>query len=290
MRVLITVGSILALAVFATTHDATAGQQGLQRAKDLYAQAAYEEALEALSRLGAGEPAAEAGRYRAACLLALGDPDGAQRVVDEVVDSHPEYLPDPADTSPRVMQIFESTRRVKLPQILKRMYADAKAAMARDELREAEQGFEAVARLASDEDLAGNENAMELKALAEEFLELARLRAVVPPAPVEPEPRRPGVPEPVAPPVITPAVALEQELPGWTPPGGVGGRWEFSGAVRVEIGADGRVVSATIEKSVHPSYDRQLLEAARQWRFEPARRDGAPIASEGVVRVVLKPR
>ena len=42
--------------------------------------------------------------------------------------------------------------------------------------------------------------------------------------------------------------------------------------------------------SVHPAYDRLLLQAAREWTYQPARANGAAVPSEKVVQVVLKPR
>ena len=40
-------------------------------------------------------------------------------------------------------------------------------------------------------------------------------------------------------------------------------RSTFSGAVTVRIGTDGRVESAEITRTVHPTYDQLLLRAAR---------------------------
>jgi TonB family protein len=64
----------------------------------------------------------------------------------------------------------------------------------------------------------------------------------------------------------------------------------FSGSVRVGISAAGRVESADIVQSVHPGYDRLLLQAARAWEYQAATSDGVPVASEQLVQVQLKPR
>ena len=53
---------------------------------------------------------------------------------------------------------------------------------------------------------------------------------------------------------------------------------------------DGRVTGAEISPSIHPVYDRLLLLAALTWQYQPALKDGPPIASEKVIEVVLKPR
>ena len=42
-------------------------------------------------------------------------------------------------------------------------------------------------------------------------------------------------------------------------------------------------------KSVHPAYDQLLLRAAKGWSYEPAKKDGVPIASEKTVEVSVTP-
>jgi hypothetical protein len=37
-------------------------------------------------------------------------------------------------------------------------------------------------------------------------------------------------------------------------------------------------------------YDRLLLNAARGWLYEPARRNGQPIQSEKIVSIYLRPK
>jgi len=83
--------------------------------------------------------------------------------------------------------------------------------------------------------------------------------------------------------------ALSQELPAWSATDALSRRSTFSGAVTVRIGTDGRVESAEITRTVHPTYDQLLLRAARNWRYQPAMRDGKPVASELTVEVSLRP-
>ena len=71
-----------------------------------------------------------------------------------------------------------------------------------------------------------------------------------------------------------------------TPPG----QAEYRGAIKVTIAADGKVQAAEIVTPTDRTYDRQLLNAARSWLYEPAKRDGVPIASEKIVAVYLRPR
>ena len=80
MRRPLTTSSILALGVLAfASRPASAQQQGLDRVRDLYSQASYEDALGVLSKLDGGYSATDAARYRAACLLALGRSEDARR-------------------------------------------------------------------------------------------------------------------------------------------------------------------------------------------------------------------
>ena len=67
------------------------------------------------------------------------------------------------------------------------------------------------------------------------------------------------------------------------------GRRTFSGAVRVEIDATGRVTGAFMERPVYPSYDRLVLAAARKWTYQPATLNGVPIPSEKTVEIELRP-
>jgi protein TonB len=54
---------------------------------------------------------------------------------------------------------------------------------------------------------------------------------------------------------------------------------KIEGTVYVQfiVDQDGRVVEPRIEKSTHSAFDKPALDAVRQWRFEPAVRDGRPV-------------
>jgi TonB family protein len=62
-------------------------------------------------------------------------------------------------------------------------------------------------------------------------------------------------------------------------------RKTLTGAVKVVIGADGRVKSASIETPVHPQYDLSLLAAARSWLYSPATINGMPTEVERIIQV-----
>ena len=51
--------------------------------------------------------------------------------------------------------------------------------------------------------------------------------------------------------------------------------------VRVRVGVDGRVLSASVRQtSRYPAFDEAALTAIRRWRFHPARRAGRAVESE----------
>lgn len=47
--------------------------------------------------------------------------------------------------------------------------------------------------------------------------------------------------------------------------------------VRCIVDAKGKVTDVRVESSSHKVFERPSLEAARQWRFEPAKREGEPV-------------
>ena len=67
------------------------------------------------------------------------------------------------------------------------------------------------------------------------------------------------------------------------------GRNEYAGSLKLQIGADGRVKSATMLKPSHPLYDAALLGIARTWRYKPATQDGADTESERIIAIRLRP-
>ena len=275
------------LVFFATSlmAGAAAAQDPLQGIKDLYASAAYEDALSAVGKLDAGSPRIEAEEYRVFCLVALGRVDEADRVVETLLTARPEYRPDPAEASPRIQALFAQVRRRVGPVLVKRTYQQARAAMERKDRDEAIAGFEAMLRIADDPDVRTDANVAELKELGSGFLELSR---AIPAKPAPPPAVAAAASAPAPRIVIVPPVVIQQKLPAWVPE--AGNRFsEFKGAVRVQISAEGKVVSAEMIKSVHPVYDQLLLRAARGWQYQPALKDGVPIPMEKTVEVTVNP-
>ena len=268
------------------TAPVLAGQDPLRSVKDLYASAAYEDALAAVVRLDAATPTVEAEQYRVFCLVALGRVDEADQVVESLLTARPEYRPDAADASPRIQSLFATVRRRIGPTLVKRKYQQARAAMERKDRDEAISQFEAMLRIADDPDIRADASVVELKELGSGFLDLSRAMPA-PPKPVAEVAAAAATP-PARTNVIVPPKVIQQRLPPWTPDAN-SRMTEFRGAIRVQISADGKVTSAEMVKSIHPTYDQMLLRAARTWSYEPAQKDGVPIPMEKTVEVTVAP-
>ncbi|MFB3854894.1 MAG: TonB family protein [Vicinamibacterales bacterium] len=288
---------VMALALFGPPRAGTAQQDSFATARTLYASAAYEEALTMLDRLKPSADAASArgvAEYRAFCLLALDRKDEAQRAIEEVVMADPFFMPDSADTSPRIQAAFHEVRKRVLPGAVQRLYADAKASYDRKAFDKAVTELEAVVRLLSDPALEQTATTGDLKLLATGFLELARA-AATPPAPPEPEPAPPA-PPPAGPgtyyagdPTVTPPEVRRQQVPSWSAARlGPLGTSPLTGVIEVLIDEQGNVANAVIRESIEPRFDDLLLDAARRWQYKPALRDGKPVRYLKRIQVVAK--
>lgn len=272
--------------------------QDFSRAKELYLSAAYDEALTLLDGLNEDSPAGssiEIAQYRVFCLMALGRGDDAKKAIEGMVAMDPFYrLPD-SQTPPRIRTAYQETRRTMLPALVQRRYAEAKAAFDEKDSSSADQ-FDQVLALLDDPDLKVSPTFGDLRTVAVGFRDLAKAAAAPPPpAPAPPPPPAPPAPaaEVAAPPGpalvdIVPPVVIFQPMPQWTPLPQDRDR-TFSGSVLVLVNEEGGVDSVTIQRSIHPQYDRQLLRIARTWKFKPATRNGAPTEFERVVEIQLRP-
>ena len=84
--------------------------------------------------------------------------------------------------------------------------------------------------------------------------------------------------------VAMPAV-IRQDLPPF--PGRLSEA--FIGALEIIIDERGLVESATIRESVTPQYDRQAVDATRNWRYRPATLDGIPVKFRKIISIMIKP-
>jgi tetratricopeptide (TPR) repeat protein len=335
---------------------AAADQEALQKIKALYAAAAYEDVLAVITTLPSEARVQPIDQYRAFCLIALGQTKQAQEAIEALIAADPSYAPDPADISPRVVDVFNATRQRVLPAVTKRLYLEAKVALDRKDRDAAIARFQELLRVI--DGASELSDFADLRVLASGFLDLSRAlpaaaaaapeRAAAPAAspsstttapasgtmaapsagtttapsagtatppsagtttapsagtatpPSSGTPTAPpagtasapasGMSTAAAPMTSTPPKALKQDLPPWTPYDGASRRGEFSGAIRVRVGPDGRVQSAEMLRRVHPAYDSVLLERAKTWLYQPARMNNAPIAADVVVEVRLQPQ
>lgn len=294
------VAALVAGNVFAATR-AGAQDADLTAARDLYASAAYDDALTVLNRLRASEHPVSQSRaieqYRAFCLLALGRPVDAEQAIEAVVAAEPTYQPGESDASPRIRSAFTAVRRRMLPSIIQQKYAQAKAAFDRKEFGAAADGFSYVLAALADQDVAAESKQpplSDLRTLAGGFQELAAKAAVPPPpppAPVVAAPPPAPPPPPAAPRIytggesgITPPATVNQALPSF--PGQV--IIPRNGRLEVVIDELGVVESAVMTSSVSQNYDAMVLTATKAWRYKPATLNGMPVKFRKTVQITIK--
>lgn len=266
----------------------SARAQDLEKIRTLYIAAAYEDALAAMP---APESAStEVEQFRALCLLALGREDDARAAIERLVKGSPLFKPSEDDMSPRMRGMFASVRVALIPDLARAAYVDAKKAFEAKKGPEATAGFTRTIELIDSLPEESRGPLEDIRLLAAEFSDLAAARAPK----AEPAPPTTPAAEPEHPPApagaIVPAVAIDERLPAWNPPDVATARTEYIGVMRVEIGVDGRVTSATILEPSHPAYDVAALQAAKRWVYRPATRGGKPIPSQKDIRVRLVPR
>jgi protein TonB len=56
----------------------------------------------------------------------------------------------------------------------------------------------------------------------------------------------------------------------------------------IVVGADGKPHDIRVTRPLGPGLDEEAIKAVQQWKFEPARKDGQPVAVEVVVEVNFK--
>ena len=181
--------------------SAFAGQDALAHAKDLYASAAYDEALAMLDRLQhnpSSTDEAEVGQYRAFCLLALGRSEEGRRAIEVIVESNPLFLPSEQQTPPRLLAVFRDVRRQVLPRVVRDSYTNAKSAFDQQDLEAAATGFDRVLLLLNDPDSPDSEGSGDIRMLATGFRELSKLGLEAVPSATTVSPSAPSVPSAVA--------------------------------------------------------------------------------------------
>ena len=254
----------------------------LAAARELYASAAYDDALDMLNGL---MPAAKApderqsiDLYRTLCLVALGRNADADRAIEAMIMRDPLYRASVDDLSPRLRSAFGDVRKRLLPAIIQKQYADSKAAFEKKDFETAAVGFEGVLKGIADPDisaLAAVPPLSDLRTLATGFKDLAAKSVLPPPPP----------PAPVAParpvrtmysgddPGIIGPVAIQQKVPKYP----VAVLKQLTGMIELVIDENGAVQSEMMRIPIDPAFDRLVLSAATKWQYKPAVMDGKPV-------------
>ena len=276
------------------------GRDVVGPARDLYASARYDEALAVLDDLRPADAANAVSdrksieQYRSLCLLALGRGTEAESAIAAVVTADPAYQPGEVEASPRVRAAFSDVRRRLLPEIAATRYAEAKAVFDRKDYAAAARHFRQVTTLLDDPDMGGR--LPDLRTLVSGFRDLSVAASAPPPEPAKPQPVAPPpppVPQPdpnrvytmgdreVAPPVI-----IRQEMPRLTPMMKL--QAKERGIVEIVIDEQGRVTFVTLRESVQPMFDSELMSAAREWRYQPARLAGKPVRYRKMIQINIQ--
>jgi hypothetical protein len=293
-----------------------AAQDPLSAAKDLYASAAYEDALSTLSRLDAAAApgvSRQADEYRAFCLYALGRTREAELIAESIIRREPLARLDAADASPRLEALFADVRKRLLPSLIRDRYRMARTALEQKSLAGAEpQLAEARLMIAEAERMGVKDDGLaDLSVLVDGFLQLIRSSAEQRQAPAPaaapaaivasaPRPAEPGSapgPRAAAPSAapapsmaaaaqiysvedigVAPPVVVEQRMPAMSIElQAITKAQKSSGAIDVVIDEGGRVVDATIRQSLNSSFDLLIVRSARTWKYRPAMKDGTPV-------------
>ena len=279
-----------------------AAQSALDDAKAKYEAADYEEALASLTRVAESSAVkgVELEQYRVLCLLALGNTAQAERAVSALVDADPTYIVPTTVASPKVLSTIAEMRKKQLPAAARRLLNSGREAFETKDFARAREQFDVLLKVIADPTINGMAEIDDLRSLAQGFATLVAAQSTAGTLPTQPARSEPGTSTTQDGStssasgiryndVYEAAVALDQQLPPWEPPSPSVGRIQYTGSLRLRIGADGKVKAASIEKSVHPMYDARLVKAALGWNFKPATRNGVAIESEKTIAVILRP-
>ncbi|HEY1306531.1 MAG TPA: TonB family protein [Vicinamibacterales bacterium] len=260
-----------------------AAQEPLAKAKALYDSAAYEDALTILTPV----EAPEAQQYKALCLLALGRSKDAVGAVERLVTAEPTFEPSAQEVPPRFVALVSDAKRRLLPTLARRAFNEGRDQFKNGSREEALKSFDLVMTLTSDALFKQSSDADDLRTLASGFIDLAKATAPPPPpAPVEAAAKPPESSPPTQTPEIVQPIVVKQFIP--PVPSELNDQGGPTLSIRVVIGASGKVTDATVQQSAHPLYDRLVLQASRDWVYQPATLNGRPVPSEKVVTVHLR--
>jgi hypothetical protein len=175
MRAILIIGVMLV-----AVEAGLAAQDPLGAAKDLYASAAYEDALSALSRIDSGSTAPDIARqvdqYRAFCLYALGRTPEAESVAESMIRKEPLARLDAADASPRLEMMFTDVRKRLLSSLIREQFRTARSALDRKSFSAAEPPLTAARLMIIEAEKLGvkDDGLGDLSLLVDGFLQLIR--------------------------------------------------------------------------------------------------------------------
>jgi TonB family protein len=272
----------------------------LDAARELYAAADYQKALDLLDQLVAGNPSRQEREsidlYRILCLIALEKPREADEAMTSLFTRDPLYRPDP-EMSPRLRAIFWDKRRLVLSSAIQLHYERGKAAFDRREYKVAADAFSEVLAALSDPDIARQASRpplSDVRVLAAGFNDLA-VRALTPEPSSRPEPTTPASPPAVAA-AFRPPTIYDSNSPGVNAP--VTLKQDFprvrgplladkTGVLFIVIDESGSVESAIVTESVGQSYDEMLVAASKTWKYRPATLSGVAVKYRKRIQVNL---
>jgi hypothetical protein len=284
-----------------------AAQDPATMIRELFEAAAYEEALAEIDRLpwatarSTDPRATEMLTYRGLCLLALERIEAAEEVIEDLIVKDPLYRPD-AQASPRWVEAVDGVRSKIAPALARSRYASAKRHFDQREFALAVADFEILGTFLDNPALGPSvvRSLSDVRTLSQGFLDLSR-SAIAMKVNVVPVTAARG-----APPVtlagwfgqftrfsvytsadvgVTDAVPLLRDVPPWL----TKVRGSFEGELHVLISEAGDVESAVLRQPVHPLYNRTLLDAAKTWKYEPAKRNGVRIKFREILKVTVGP-
>lgn len=291
---------LLAAVVLVVAWPALASsQESVQAAQSLYASASYDEALALLERLQQQDLTPSQVRVvhqqRAFCLLALGRNQDAELAIAAAVQADPSYRPDEASASPRVRAAFRDVRSRLLPGIVQAEYIAARRLYDQSTWTEAAPAFQRVAALAADPDLTEAQAAAltDLKVLADGFAKLATAAATPPPPPAPSEPVAPtpppvdydGIFDGTHADVVAP-VTVRQDVPRWS--SSTAPLPRVTGVLEIIIAKSGAIERATLVQPIALAFDRQVLDATKHWRYQPAQLDGQPVRFRKTIKITFQ--
>jgi TonB family protein len=293
----------LAAIFLVVTFGATAGLAARQeqatdplaKAKALYESAEYDQALALMQGVDSAtitdDQAQGLALYEALCLLALDHKTDAEKSIEHVMLADPLFRA-ADDSPPRLRALVDNVRARMRPVLARQHYEVGKMLFAAEDHAGALKEFTLVMQL-TDAPGVLTATLSDIRTLASGFHDLSSRTL---------ESSKPAPAPAVAPPLtgetdtaFTPPVALSQKAPAWPRTFGTNnarlrlGR-SATALLDLLIDAEGNVQSVKIIQPIDPMYDALLLEAATQWKYHPATRDGQPIRymERVAVNVTLK--